>query len=113
MGGGDLNLKKSWHPLLQKNREAVWKEEKKALDERKRIAQLRKEHAEEKAIQDLQRMGGHREERVEWLYAAPATGGEKSNEELEAYLLGKKTVTDLFKEKDEQRVRDRRPSSPI
>jgi len=30
MGGGDLNMKKSWHPLLLKNQERVWLEEKKA-----------------------------------------------------------------------------------
>lgn len=31
MGGGDLNMKKSWHPLLMKNQERVWIEEKKAV----------------------------------------------------------------------------------
>jgi CBF1 interacting co-repressor CIR-like protein len=31
MGGGDLNMKKSWHPLLMKNQERVWLEEKKAV----------------------------------------------------------------------------------
>lgn len=31
MGGGDLNMKKSWHPLLIKNQERVWLEEKKAV----------------------------------------------------------------------------------
>jgi len=31
MGGGDLNMKKSWHPLLLKNQERVWLEEKKAV----------------------------------------------------------------------------------
>jgi hypothetical protein len=31
MGGGDLNMKKSWHPLLLKNQERVWIEEKKAV----------------------------------------------------------------------------------
>ena len=34
--GGDLNLKKSWHPALMTNQKRVWEEEKKALDERKR-----------------------------------------------------------------------------
>lgn len=29
--GGDLNMKKSWHPLLMKNQERVWLEEKKAV----------------------------------------------------------------------------------
>ena len=31
MGGGDLNMKKSWHPLLMKNQGRVWLEEKKAV----------------------------------------------------------------------------------
>jgi hypothetical protein len=31
MGGGDLNMKKSWHPLLLKNQERVWLEEEKAV----------------------------------------------------------------------------------
>ncbi|MBW0500435.1 hypothetical protein O181_040150 [Austropuccinia psidii MF-1] len=106
MGGGDLNMKKSWHPLLMKNQERVWKEERKALEERKKTIQLQKELAEERQLQELQRIqaeqgGGHREERVEWLYATPAIGNGINAEEQEAYLLGKKTVDKLFKEKDE------------
>jgi len=27
MGGGDLNMKKSWHPVLLKNQEKVWLKE--------------------------------------------------------------------------------------
>jgi len=33
MGGGDLNMKKSWHPLLLKNQERVWLEEKKSVSQ--------------------------------------------------------------------------------
>jgi hypothetical protein len=42
MGGGDLNMKKSWHPLLLKNQERVWLEEKKAVshDVQVRITQV-------------------------------------------------------------------------
>ncbi|OAV98571.1 hypothetical protein PTTG_01798 [Puccinia triticina 1-1 BBBD Race 1] len=106
MGGGDLNMKKSWHPLLMKNQERVWKEERKAVEERKKTAQLQKELAEERQLQELQRIqaeqgGGRREERVDWLYATPAIGNGVNAEEQEAYLLGKKTVDKLFKEKDE------------
>ncbi|KAH9460922.1 hypothetical protein MJO28_009941 [Puccinia striiformis f. sp. tritici] len=106
MGGGDLNMKKSWHPLLMKNQERVWKEERKALDERKKTTQLQKELAEERQLQELQRLqaekgGDRRDERVEWLYATPAVGNGVNAEEQEAYLLGKKTVDKLFKEKDE------------
>ena len=49
--GGDLNLKKSWHPHLRKNQERVWKEEKSALEERKQIEKLRKEREEERALE--------------------------------------------------------------
>lgn len=33
MGGGDLNMKKSWHPVLIKNQAKVWTEEKKAVSQ--------------------------------------------------------------------------------
>jgi hypothetical protein len=76
------------------------------LEERKKTAQLQKELAEERQLQELQRIqaeqgGGRREERVDWLYATPAIGNGINAEEQEAYLLGKKTVDKLFKEKDE------------
>jgi hypothetical protein len=41
MGGGDLNLKKSWHPGTFKNQEIVWKKEQKLIEEKKKLAQLR------------------------------------------------------------------------
>lgn len=109
MGGGDLNLKKSWHPVLMKNQARVWEKEKEALDERKKLAQLQKERAEERQIQELQRLqaaqGGKKvQEKVEWLYAAPSAGAGPQAEELEQYLLGKKTVDKLFKEQDERKM---------
>jgi hypothetical protein len=100
----DLNLKKSWHPGLLKNQERVWQEEKKALEEKKRLRQLQKEREEERQIQELQRMGGKREERVSWMYNAPAEGDGPAPEELEQYLLGKKRVDAIFKAKDEAQV---------
>jgi hypothetical protein len=101
MGGGDLNMKKSWHPLLQKNQERVWQEENRAREERKRIEQKRKEIAEEKQLQDLQNLqesqgGKPRVERLDWMYAAPGSGGQGTSESMEAYLLGKKTVEELI-----------------
>jgi hypothetical protein len=65
--GGDLNLKKpyriymnrkflltllfrSWRPSLLRNQEKLWAEEKRALEERKRIEQLRRERDEERQI---------------------------------------------------------------
>ncbi|KAJ7070843.1 hypothetical protein C8F01DRAFT_1206514 [Mycena amicta] len=72
MGGGDLNMKKSWHPLLLKNQERVWQEEKKALEEKKKLDQLRKERDEERQMQELERLqeektGKKRQERLEWI----------------------------------------------
>ncbi|KAG6821404.1 hypothetical protein H0H93_014201 [Arthromyces matolae] len=101
MGGGDLNMKKSWHPLLLKNQERVWLEEKKALEEKKKLDQLRKEKEEERQLQELQRLqeeqtGKKRTEKLEWMYATPATGSTQNSNELEDYLLGKKRVDKIL-----------------
>ena len=106
MGGGDLNFKKSWHPGLMVNQKRVWEEEKKALDERKRIDQLRKEREEERAMQQLQEMqeaagGKKRLNRVDWMYSGPAAGQNGTTEEMEAYLLGKRRIDGLLKPGDE------------
>lgn len=101
MGGGDLNMKKSWHPLLMKNQERVWLEEKKALEEKKKLEQLRKEKEEERQLQELQRLqeeqtGKKRTEKLEWMYATPATGSSQNPNDLEDYLLGKKRVDKIL-----------------
>ncbi|KAF5368644.1 hypothetical protein D9758_002301 [Tetrapyrgos nigripes] len=101
MGGGDLNMKKSWHPLLLKNQERVWLEEKKALEEKKKLDQLRKEKEEERQLQELQRMqeeqtGKKRTEKLEWMYTTPATGSSTNANDLEDYLLGKKRVDKIL-----------------
>ncbi|KAF8665346.1 hypothetical protein AX16_000365 [Volvariella volvacea WC 439] len=101
MGGGDLNMKKSWHPLLLKNQERVWLEEKKALEEKKKLDQLRKEKEEERQLQELQRLqeektGKKRTEKLEWMYATPATGSNQNPNDLEDYLLGKKRVDKML-----------------
>lgn len=100
--GGDLNLKKSWHPVLQKNQERVWLEEKKALEERKRIDQMMRERQEEREIQDLQELqetagGKKRLNRVDWMYNGPAAGQTGTTEEMEGYLLGKRRIDGLIK----------------
>lgn len=102
MGGGDLNLKKSWHPVLMSNQRRVWEEEKKALDERKRIEQMMKERQEERNIQEIQDMqeaagGTKRAQRVEWMYSGPSAGQTGTTEEMEGYLLGKRRVDGLIK----------------
>ncbi|KAG2155608.1 Pre-mRNA splicing factor-domain-containing protein [Suillus clintonianus] len=101
MGGGDLNMKKSWHPLLLKNQERVWLEEKKALEEKKKLDQLRKEKEEERQLQELQRLqeeqtGKRRTEKLEWMYTTPATGINQNPNDLEDYLLGKKRVDKIL-----------------
>ncbi|KAH7080235.1 Pre-mRNA splicing factor-domain-containing protein [Paraphoma chrysanthemicola] len=100
--GGDLNLKKSWHPHLRKNQERVWKEEKSALEERKQIEKLRKEREEERQIEELQKLqeasGGKLiTKRVDWMYAGPSGDGAAVTEEREGYLLGKRRIDNLLK----------------
>ena len=100
-------MKKSWHVGLHSNQAKVWEKEKEALEERKRTAELQKELAQERAVQELQRLqeqagGKRREERVDWMYAAPAEGNGPNAEELEQYLLGKKRVDKLLKGNEEK-----------
>ncbi|OJD37328.1 pre-mrna-splicing factor cwc25 [Diplodia corticola] len=107
--GGDLNLKKSWHPLLMSNQRRVWEEEQKALEERKRIDQMMKERAEERAIQELQEMqeaagGKKRLNRVDWMYSGPSSGQNGTTEEMEGYLLGKRRVDNLIKNDETKKL---------
>ncbi|KAH8099266.1 Pre-mRNA splicing factor-domain-containing protein [Cristinia sonorae] len=109
MGGGDLNMKKSWHPLLLKNQERVWLEEKKALEEKKKLDQLRKEKEEERQLQELQRLqeeqtGKKRQEKLDWMYATPATGSSQNANDLEDYLLGKKRVDKILVGDENEKV---------
>src|SRR4051794_21136984 len=104
--GGDLNLKKSWHPQLMRNQEKVWAEEKKALEERKRTEQVRKEIAEERQLQELRDIqeaagGRKRVDRVDWMYQGPSATSGPVTEEVEGYLLGKTRVDGLLKSKEE------------
>ncbi|KAG0244871.1 RNA-splicing factor [Mortierella sp. GBA43] len=105
MGGGDLNLKKSWHPGTFRNQERVWKEERKAADEEKKLQQLRKELEEERQIQELQRIqeqagGKKRNDRLDWMYQAAPTGAAKDDKALEDFLLGKRRVDEILNKKD-------------
>ncbi|KAG0242209.1 RNA-splicing factor [Actinomortierella wolfii] len=106
MGGGDLNLKKSWHPGTFRNQEKVWKQERQAAEEQKKLQQLRKELEEERQIQELQRIqeaagGKKRQERLDWMYQAPPTGSNKDEAALEDYLLGRRRVDDILNKKTE------------
>ncbi|KAI8142865.1 Pre-mRNA splicing factor-domain-containing protein [Fennellomyces sp. T-0311] len=106
MGGGDLNLKKSWHPATLKNQERVWKEERKHSEEQKKIEQMKKELMEERQLQELQQLQEEagqkkRSDRLDWMYAAPNQGAGKGNkDEMEEYLLGKRSVDHLIRDKN-------------
>ncbi|BDD58173.1 RNA-splicing factor [Monascus purpureus] len=104
--GGDLNLKKSWHPSLLRNQERVWAEEKRALEERKRIDQLRRERDEERQIQELQRLQEasgkpKQHQRVDWMYQAPSSATGHYSEEMEGYLLGKRRIDSILLKNEE------------
>ncbi|CCX10823.1 Similar to Pre-mRNA-splicing factor CWC25; acc. no. Q4IRI9 [Pyronema omphalodes CBS 100304] len=108
--GGDLNLKKSWHPQLLRNQERVWQEEKKALEERKRIDQWKKEREEERQLLELRQIqeaaGGKTVlDRVDFLYNGPSQGMDRTTEENEAYLLGKRRIDSLLKGSDNEKLK--------
>ena len=107
--GGDLNLKKSWHPVLMSNQKRVWEEEKKALDERKRtdqrIKELKEERAKEEIQQKLEAAGSKkRVDRVDWMYQGPSAGQAGTTEEMEGYLLGKRRIDGLIKGTDNSKL---------
>ncbi|XP_061448162.1 pre-mRNA-splicing factor CWC25 homolog isoform X2 [Rhineura floridana] len=90
MGGGDLNLKKSWHPQTLRNVEKVWKAEQKHEAERKKIEELQRELHEERAREEMQRYAEDvgavkkKDEKLEWMYQGP--GGMMNRDE---YLMGR------------------------
>ncbi|MCJ1287910.1 RNA-splicing factor [Xylographa opegraphella] len=107
--GGDLNLKKSWHPVLMSNQRRVWEEEKKALEERKRTEQRVKEIQEQRQIQELQDMqeaagAKKRLNRVDWMYSGPSDGQAGTTEEMEGYLLGKRRIDGLLKNDENKKL---------
>uniref|UniRef100_A0A8C6SMY7 CWC25 spliceosome associated protein homolog n=1 Tax=Neogobius melanostomus TaxID=47308 RepID=A0A8C6SMY7_9GOBI len=90
MGGGDLNLKKSWHPQTMKNIERVWKAEQKHEAECKKIEELQKELKNERAREEMTRFAEEtgairlkKDDRLDWMYQGPS--GQVSRDE---YLLG-------------------------
>ncbi|EDV26339.1 uncharacterized protein TRIADDRAFT_54223 [Trichoplax adhaerens] len=90
MGGGDLNLKKSWHPQTLHNVERVWKAEQKQQAEQRKIDQLKQEIEEERAREEIQAHAvstgvlRKKSNRLDWMYAAPGVSADR-----EEYLLGK------------------------
>ncbi|KAM7009993.1 pre-mRNA-splicing factor CWC25 homolog [Tautogolabrus adspersus] len=102
MGGGDLNLKKSWHPQTMKNIERVWKAEQKHEAERKKIEELQKELKDERTREEMTKYAEEsgaikkKDDRLDWMYQGPA--GQVSRDE---YLLGRpidKQITDQYEE---------------
>ncbi|KAI1307426.1 Pre-mRNA splicing factor-domain-containing protein [Xylaria venustula] len=95
--GGDLQLKKSYHPALLKNQAKVYEAEKAALAERKkteaRIQEIKEERAQKEIQEKLEAAGGRkRVERVDWMYQGPSDGQGGTTEELEGFLLGKRRI---------------------
>ncbi|KAL6870202.1 RNA-splicing factor [Amphichorda felina] len=93
MGGGDLNLKKSFHPTLRRNQAAVYDEEQKALAERKRTQQRINEIKEERAKEELQRQleaagGKKRVDRVDWIL-----GGGRSDTDGDTDVIAARIQT--------------------
>uniref|UniRef100_A0A6P8P6G5 Pre-mRNA-splicing factor CWC25 homolog n=1 Tax=Geotrypetes seraphini TaxID=260995 RepID=A0A6P8P6G5_GEOSA len=104
MGGGDLNLKKSWHPQTLRNVEKVWKAEQRHEAERKKIEELQKELRDERTREEMQRYAQEagtvrkKEEKLDWMYQGPSNMVDR-----EEYLLGRpvdKFVLDKMEDKD-------------
>jgi CBF1 interacting co-repressor CIR-like protein len=79
MGGGDLNLKKSWHPLTKRNLEIVWQLEQERNKEKQKLEQLRKEKDLESQVSDVNGIMSHSNprkgmvKRLEWMYNSANT----------------------------------------
>lgn len=54
MGGGNLNLKKSWHPSTLRNQERVWKAQQQDESEKKKVEVLRKELQAQREKEEFQ-----------------------------------------------------------
>ncbi|CAD6219267.1 GSCOCG00004886001-RA-CDS [Cotesia congregata] len=92
MGGGDLNLKKSWHPSTMKNMEKVWKAQQQDNQEKKKIAELKRDIELEREREDLKKYAMEQgtiekkdNKKLDWMYTKPQNSINR-----EEYLLGKK-----------------------
>lgn len=96
--------KKSWHTATIKNNEKVWLKEQAAENEKKRMEELQKQLAEERKLQEIQRLeekSGRldpaellKRRRLNWMYEhGPNKDDEKQQEkDREDTLLGRKEV---------------------
>ncbi|KAI3321453.1 hypothetical protein HD806DRAFT_502626 [Xylariaceae sp. AK1471] len=99
--GGDLQLKKSYHPALLKNQAKVYDAEQAALAERKkteaRIQEIKEERAKKEIQEKLEAAGGRKRiDRVDWMYQGPSDGQGGTTEELEGFLLGKRRIDTIL-----------------
>ncbi|KAI0857824.1 Pre-mRNA splicing factor-domain-containing protein [Xylaria cubensis] len=99
--GGDLQLKKSYHPALLKNQAKVYEAEQAALAERKkteaRIQEIKEERAKKEIQEKLEAAGGRKRiDRVDWMYQGPSDGQGGTTEELEGFLLGKRRIDTIL-----------------
>ncbi|XP_065353680.1 pre-mRNA-splicing factor CWC25 homolog [Cloeon dipterum] len=111
MGGGDLNLKKSWHPNTMKNMEKVWKAEQRQEAEKKKIKELQRELREERAREEITKYAEDQGviekkdgSKLDWMYQGPGKQIDR-----EQYLLGKA----IDKPLEEQLLTDKPSSTSI
>ncbi|KAI7825831.1 Pre-mRNA splicing factor-domain-containing protein [Kickxella alabastrina] len=108
MGSGDLNMKKSWHPQTRANQLRVADEKRKAEDEARRTANILKELREERQREEMDMLNATVNKKainkLEWMYNAPAHQQQQNQEDLEAYLLGKKDMSTMLKQKEEEKA---------
>ncbi|XP_057325632.1 pre-mRNA-splicing factor CWC25 homolog isoform X1 [Microplitis mediator] len=117
MGGGDLNLKKSWHPSTMKNIEKVWKAQQQDSQEKKKIAELKRDIEMERDKEGLTRYAMEQgiiekkdDKKLDWMYKGPQQSINR-----EDYLTGKKIdkTFEQFVQAEKNTERNRLPSNHV
>lgn len=112
---GDLNLKKSWNPVLIKNQKKVWEEEQNKLDEFKKIekinAELKKEqeylnllklqYGEKFNFDSLKKNEKLKLNKLSWMYEDNLSTFNKKKKEIGSQFNEKKTEFNDGKKKVE------------
>lgn len=94
--GGDLNIKKSWHPSNRPNLEKVWKAEEAQTKQLQKLEEWKKEIQTERETEQLRKLRerfgkeAKKQERLEWMYSGAVSSTQAFQEE---YLLGREGVT--------------------
>lgn len=108
--GGDLNLKKSWHPALMCTQEKMWAAREAAQEEEKKVVQLQRERDEERSLEQLKELQHTNQatgeqvavdSRLAWMCQAPLHDDALLDALQETYLLGKRRVDKLIQTPDE------------